>query len=82
MLHIKLKGMKHTAPCKHILCPYTNPRHLGGGGAKVKTCFSLPCTQPRPVVLGRKVKTFFLECGHVVYHIKGKDVYQHASKAL
>ena len=69
VIHIKLKGMKHIAPCKHILCPYTNPQPLGGGGQKVKTCFSFPCTHPRPVVLGQKVKTFFLECGHVVYHI-------------
>ena len=49
-IHIKLKGMKHIAPCKHILCPYTNPQPLGGGGGgqKVKTCFSFPCTHPRP----------------------------------
>ena len=24
MLHIKLKGMEHRAPCKHIVCPYTH----------------------------------------------------------
>ena len=24
MLHIKLKGMEHRAPCKHIFCPYTH----------------------------------------------------------
>ena len=31
MLHIKLKGMEHRAPCKHIFCPYTHPRPLGWG---------------------------------------------------
>ena len=30
MLHIKLKVMEHRAPCKHIVCPYTHPRPLGG----------------------------------------------------
>ena len=29
MLHIKLKGMEHRAPCKHIFCPYTHYRLLG-----------------------------------------------------
>ena len=26
MLHIKLKGMEHRAPFKHIFCPYTHPQ--------------------------------------------------------
>ena len=30
MLHIKLNGMEHRAPCKHILCPSTHPWPLGG----------------------------------------------------
>ena len=29
MLHIKLKGMEHRAPCKHIICPYTQPQPVG-----------------------------------------------------
>ena len=29
MLHIKLKGMEHRGPYKHIFCPYTHPRPLG-----------------------------------------------------
>ena len=33
-LHIKLKGMEHRVPCKHIFCPYT-PSTLGLG-QKVK----------------------------------------------
>ena len=35
MLHIKLKGMKNAATCKHIFCPFTQPRPLGWG-QKVK----------------------------------------------
>ena len=66
----------------HIVSLHKPSAPRGGGGQKVKTCFSFPCTHPRPVVLGQKVKTFFLESGHVAYHIKGKDVYQHASKTL
>ena len=31
MLHIKLKGMEHRAPCKHIFYPYTQPVSLGWG---------------------------------------------------
>ena len=31
ILHIKLMGMEHRAPCKHIYCPYTHPRSLGWG---------------------------------------------------
>ena len=53
MLHIKLKGMEHRAPCKYILCPYTHP-----------------C----PVGSGQKAKTFFSQCGHVEYQIKGNEV--------
>ena len=30
ILYIILKGMTNAAICKHILCPYTQPRHLGG----------------------------------------------------
>ena len=26
MLHIKLKGKEHRAPCNHIFCPYTHPK--------------------------------------------------------
>ena len=29
LLHIKLKGMEHRAPCQPIFCPYT---HLGSKG--------------------------------------------------
>ena len=29
MLHIKLKGMEHSVPHKHIFCPYTHHGHLG-----------------------------------------------------
>ena len=38
MLLIKLKGMEHRAPCKHIFCPYTPSTR--GLGQKVKTFFS------------------------------------------
>ena len=31
MLHVKLKGMEHRAPCKHIFCTYTHSRPLGAG---------------------------------------------------
>ena len=31
MLHIKLRGMEHRAPCKHIFCPYTHTLCLGWG---------------------------------------------------
>ena len=30
MLHFKLMGMEHRAPCKHIFCPYIYPWPLGG----------------------------------------------------
>ena len=30
MLHIKLKGLEHKTPCKHIVYHYTHPRSLGG----------------------------------------------------
>ena len=30
MLHIKLKGMTNAATRRHIFCPYTHPRPLGG----------------------------------------------------
>ena len=36
---IKVKGMEHRAPCKHIFCPYTHTRLLGCS-QKVKTFFS------------------------------------------
>ena len=29
MSHIKLKGIEHRAPCKHIFCPHTRPLPLG-----------------------------------------------------
>ena len=29
MLHIKLKGKEHRAPCKHTFCPYTSPQPVG-----------------------------------------------------
>ena len=29
MLHIKLMGVLHRAPCKHMFCPNTHPRPLG-----------------------------------------------------
>ena len=29
IIHIKLIGMEHRAPCKLIFFPYTNPRPLG-----------------------------------------------------
>ena len=35
-IHIKLMGMEHRAPYKHIFCPYTHPRRLGWG-QKAKT---------------------------------------------
>ena len=31
VLHIKLKGMEHRPPCKHIFCPYAHPRPDGCG---------------------------------------------------
>ena len=31
MLHIKLKGIEHRAPCMHIVCPYTHLRPLRWG---------------------------------------------------
>ena len=30
MLHIKLKGMEHRVPCKHIVCPNTYPQPTDG----------------------------------------------------
>ena len=38
MLHIKIKGIEHRAPCKHIFCLYTHPWPLGWD-QKVKTYF-------------------------------------------
>ena len=29
MLHSKLNGMEHRAPCKHIFSPYTHPQPVG-----------------------------------------------------
>ena len=29
MLHIKLKGTEHRAPCKHIFCTYAHPQPVG-----------------------------------------------------
>ena len=29
--HIKLTGVEHRAPCKHILCPYMHPQSRGLG---------------------------------------------------
>ena len=29
MLDIKLKGMEHSVPCKHIFCPYTHSQPVG-----------------------------------------------------
>ena len=29
MWQIKLKGMEHKAPCKHIFSPYTHPQPVG-----------------------------------------------------
>ena len=39
VLHIKLKTIKHRAPCMDIVCPNTHPRPLGWG-QKVKTFVS------------------------------------------
>ena len=39
MLHIKLKGMEHRAPCKHIFYSYTHPQPLDG--VKKSTFFFL-----------------------------------------
>ena len=30
MLHMKLKGIEHRAPCKHTFCPYTHPQTPDG----------------------------------------------------
>ena len=30
MLHIKLKGIEHKAPCKHLFCPCTCPQPPDG----------------------------------------------------
>ena len=40
MLHIKLMGMGHRAPCKHTSCPYIQPHPLGLA-QKVKIFFFL-----------------------------------------
>ena len=40
MLHIKLMGMEHRAPCKQMFCPYTHPGPLGWG-RKVKHLFTV-----------------------------------------
>ena len=29
MLHNKLKGMEHRAPCEHLFSPYAHPQHVG-----------------------------------------------------
>ena len=29
MLHNKLKGMEHRAPCKHVFSPYIHPQPVG-----------------------------------------------------
>ena len=39
LLHIKLKGLEHRAPCKNILCPYTHPQALGCGQNVMKFSF-------------------------------------------
>ena len=36
MLHIKLKGMKLIAVCKHKVCPYTHPMTPGEGSSGQK----------------------------------------------
>ena len=38
MLHIKLKGIEHRAPCKHIIYPYV---HLSGVGSKGQNIYFL-----------------------------------------
>ena len=38
MLNIKLKGMGHRKPHKHMFCPYTHPWSLGSG-QNVETFF-------------------------------------------
>ena len=39
MLNIKLKGMQHRSPHKHLFCPFTHSQPPGVG-QKVKTFFS------------------------------------------
>ena len=39
MLHIKLKGMDHRAPCKHIFCPYKHSQPQGGRMFKIVLFF-------------------------------------------
>ena len=38
MLHYKLKGMEHRAPCKHIFYPYTHPQPVGWIKRKKSEC--------------------------------------------
>ena len=33
MLHIKLEGREHRAPCNQIVCPFTQPRPLADLGS-------------------------------------------------
>ena len=50
MLHIKLIGMEHRAPCKHIFCPYIHPQSLGWG-QKIKLFYFMkePCLVTYPI---------------------------------
>ena len=58
MLHIKLKGMEHRAPCRLKSCPYTHPPTPYG----VKTFFSLKEVMLHIKLKGRGHKT---PCKHI-----------------
>ena len=39
LFHIKLMGIEHRAPCKHILCPYIHTSSIPGVGSKGQNIF-------------------------------------------
>ena len=86
MLHIKLNGMEHRVPCKHIFCPNTHPRLHGWGQRSnhfyllkvvmlhIKTNASTynVLTHPGPMGVRSKGKNiYFTESSHAAYQIKG-----------
>ena len=62
MLHIKLKGMEHRTPRKHIFCPYTHSRPLGWS-QKVKAFYFLKVVTLHINLKGRELRA---PCNHIL----------------
>ena len=74
ILHIKLKGMEHRAPCKHIFCPLTHTLDPGVE-SKIKTFFFSESSHV--VYIKLKPMDPRAPCTYIFYQIgsKGQNIF-------